>query len=253
MRILALFDDSNRCYYHALKDKHMVISVGIQNKVEDNYYRIDLSKKRESLKYIINLHLQYKFDLILASPPCDSWSSITVSRAYNGRIGSAFKSFDDYNPWSLEEFKSLTYPNISRNIHRWSDDKILEKYNEYTNKGILGNDTADTLIMICRRLNIPFVIENPKLSRIFKYFEYRNFKGKNNIAHYNNYDSSYPMKPTNFFSSYKLNLNDKRVPTSIKWRHTNQTSKRENDGGDRSNIPHNLIKDIINQIESVYI
>lgn len=74
--IFALFDDGKRSYFNALKDnpKYKVISIGINKKHQENenYKIIDLRISNEKL--FEELDKLAKPDIILASPPCESWS-----------------------------------------------------------------------------------------------------------------------------------------------------------------------------------
>ena len=74
--IFALFDDGKRSYFNALKDnsKYKVISIGINRKHQenDNYKIIDLRISNQKL--FEEIDKLPSPDIILASPPCESWS-----------------------------------------------------------------------------------------------------------------------------------------------------------------------------------
>lgn len=72
MRILALFDDGNGSVKKALPE-HNVVSVGIGNAD----IVMDLSDMR-NIKKLVDMHKKEPFDLLMASPPCESWSFATA-------------------------------------------------------------------------------------------------------------------------------------------------------------------------------
>jgi len=80
MRILALFDDGNGSVKKALPD-HEVVSVGIGNAD----IVMDLSDLK-NIKKLVDMHKKEPFDLLMASPPCESWSFATA-----GDNGNAYR------------------------------------------------------------------------------------------------------------------------------------------------------------------
>lgn len=72
MRILALFGDGNGSVKKALPE-HDVVSVGIGNAD----IIMDLSDLG-NVKKLVNMHKKEPFDLLMASPPCESWSFATA-------------------------------------------------------------------------------------------------------------------------------------------------------------------------------
>ena len=72
MRILALFDDGNGSVKKALPE-HYVVSVGIGNAD----IVMDLSDLK-NIKKLVDMHKENPFDLLMASPPCESWSFATA-------------------------------------------------------------------------------------------------------------------------------------------------------------------------------
>lgn len=80
MRILALFDDGNGSVKKALPE-HEVVSVGIGNAD----IVMDLSDLK-NIKKLVDMHKKEPFDLLMASPPCESWSFATATRGGGTRI-----------------------------------------------------------------------------------------------------------------------------------------------------------------------
>lgn len=248
MNILALFDDGSRSYYEALKHTHTVISVGIREH-KDNYIKLDLSNGKQTYRELKKLVDKYEIDLILASPPCDSFSITSICRDSNGELGTAFHKFSNWGMWSIDEWRTITYPNIARNIGNWDSDKILTKYNQYKVKGELGRKIVDTLMYSLPLLGVPFLVENPQKSSMWRYMRDKDFNYISNNCCYNDYDVNFIQKPTVFYGTHELNLRCTYTKTSKKFRHTQQSKKGENDGGSRSDIPKELVIDIVNQME----
>lgn len=250
MNILALFDDGSRSYYEALKHTHTIISVGIREH-KDNYIQLDLSQGHKTYNDLKDLVEKYNIDFILASPPCDSFSSMTFCRDSNGEIGTAFHKFSTWSMWDMDEWKTITYPNIARNIEKWDRDKVFSKYNQYKTKGELGRRIVDTLIYSLPLLGVPFLIENPKSSSMWRYMRDKGFNHISNNCCYNDYDTTFIQKPTTFYGTFELNLKCTYTKATKKFLDTQQSKKGENDGGSRSDIPKELVIDIVKQIEEL--
>ena len=75
MRILALFDDGGQSVKKALPDCD-VVSVGITDK--ETVLKMDLTDIA-NIKTLKKMHKTKPFDLLMASPPCESWSFATAS------------------------------------------------------------------------------------------------------------------------------------------------------------------------------
>ena len=230
--IFALFDDGKRSYFNALKDnsKYKVISIGINRKHQenDNYKIIDLRISNQKL--FEELDKLPSPDIILASPPCESWSQADNpcnmwSKISNNYIEIKNRDFfDDWNTKQTNHFKKRNFFNKEA-------------------KRIIGEDTiAATLAIIEHYKPEVWVIENPLTSRIWQWIEsHINTKGFKNIAHYNAYDEAFTKKHTNFFSNKKLNLKKGNIK-SLRW-------KKVCGYDARSSIPTDLIKDIVKQLE----
>ena len=230
--VFALFDDGKRSYFNALKDnsKYKVISIGINRKHQENenYKIIDLRISNDKL--FDELDKLPKPDIILASPPCESWSQADNpcnmwSKISNDNIEIKNKDFfDDWNKNQTNSFKK-------RNFFKKEAKRII------------GEDTIASTLAIIEYYNPEvWVIENPLTSRIWQWIEsHINTKGFKNIAHYNAYSDSFSKKPTNFFSNKKLNLKK----SNLKSKNWSEVCGYDT----RSSIPTDLIKDIVKQLE----
>lgn len=230
--IFALFDDGKRSYFNALNNNptYKVISIGINRKHQenDNYRIIDLRISNDKL--FEELNKLPTPDIILASPPCESWSQADnpcniwnkISKNYVEIKNKDF--FDDWNTKQTNHFRK-------RNFFKKEAKRII------------GEDTiAATLAIIEHYKPKMWVIENPLTSKMWQWIEnHLNIKGFKNIAHYNAYNEAFTKKPTNFFSNKKLNLKK----STLKSKKLSDICGYEK----RSSIPEELIKDIVKQLE----
>ncbi|VEU58411.1 class I SAM-dependent methyltransferase [Mycoplasmopsis gallinacea] len=231
--IWGLFDDANRCYYESLKNDYEVYSIGINKKSESNYHQINLSILNNDL--FNQLNKLPKPDIILASPPCNSWSKADTNTIFvdsinieNDKASFQFKTFNFY-----EKHNEATSKNKRRDP--------VAKAKLFLN----GFATALSTIEIIKHYKPKyFAIENPYGSNIWKVLDFFNFKNKHfsNKTMYSNYDSDFSNKPTIFLSNCELSL--KWEKNKEKGKNLNTFSRKE-----RSNIPKQLIKDIILQFE----
>ena len=105
----------------------------------------------------------------------------------------------------------------------------------------------NTLKIIERYQPKVFVIENPAYGRIWEYI--KNVIGfdvpYDNLTYYNNYD--YPVKkPTKFGSNIDLKLLNDNIKSNLRWADLKSNGNRYNT---RSNIPLDLVKDILKRCE----
>lgn len=240
--IWALFDDAEMCYYHSIKeyfgDRYIVYSIGINHIQLANefgsknffYKRIDLSLTNSNL--FLELNELPKPDIILASPPCESWSTADCS-------GRMFVGFDD-GKWLVNNKKY--YDEYNESCHSVKKRFFIQK----ETSRIIGENTLAALLLILEKYNPKvWVIENPKTSLMWEFQkQHWNFLGNMNIAYYSTYDSNFSLKPTIFKSNLKLEL-DRPIGKSNK-NHMNSNY------GKRSSIPKQLIKELICQIEKKY-
>lgn len=240
MIIWALFDSGNGSYYQVAKDMEDVeiYSIGIdrENK-NDHFINLDLadySRLFGDNKMFEELDKLPKPDLIIASPPCESWS--VASAMPNGNAC-----------WKQDELENL-FGTMKGSMFTLRDYEDYEEYQFFPEKQLLtrinGELTIFNTIEIIKRYKPKFyIIENPATSRIWQYIE--TILGFNvrfdNLTYYSAYD--YPvMKPTRFGSNLELNLSKERVKTDI---NMNNFPGYNN----RSNIPHKLVKVIFDKVK----
>lgn len=232
MRILALFDDGSQSVKKALRE-HEVISVGINEKSD---VVLDLSEM-SNIPKIAKMHADNPFNLVMASPPCESWSFSTASTG-----GNAYRYSDSLKLKNFTEWKANTYNNVKKVMA--SGKNPLPYFERYYKTGVNGEMTALFTAEIIKALGIPFVIENPQSSMIFRYLEMLNLTFERNLATYCSYDSERNLKPTIFASNQKLNLKQERNATV-----TMKELKGRGDGSARAEIPYLLVQDIVRQMK----
>lgn len=123
MRILALFDDGNGSVKKALPD-HDVVSVGIGNAD----IVMDLSDMK-NIKKIVDMHKKEPFGLLMASPPCESWSFASAVPD-----GNAYRYKETLQLRTFENWKELKYPSISKLVGR-NAPEVNEAYSRYLRGG----------------------------------------------------------------------------------------------------------------------
>lgn len=180
-----------------------------------------------------------KPDIILASPPCESWSVASAMKHGNACwVNKAdVITTQDNHAFNTERF-------IVRNYSDYKNTK--HKFNNQFYKRINGELTIYNTIEIIKRYQPKiWVIENPAFGRMWSYIE--NVIGfklpYKNLTYYSAY--GYPVvKPTRFSSNIDLELKQEAKRTGMKW------SDFSHDYNTRSNIPLNLIEDIYHKCES---
>ena len=225
MVVWALFDDGNRSYWKSIKKyfpEINVISVGINDLKEQDYKRIDLSIFNEKL--IKQLKELPTADVILASPPCESWVTC-CNPIRNYKINSL--SLNNFNHYEIQNNKHK--PQSKRDFYKQQRTRL---YGEATQLGL-------NLILRTFKPKI-WIIENPATSRCWLYQqEFLNWEGIMNKTYYNCYGSK-NKKPTIFKSNIILRLKQNNIATEI-------NMNKINGYDTRSIIPELLIKDIIEQ------
>ena len=235
--IWALFDSGNGCYKQASEeyDNIEVYSVGldIQNQ-NDHFINLNLAQYEYGSKENIlfkELDKLPKPDVIIASPPCESWS-----------VASAMK--DGNACWKQEKIEPSLFTSkqqLSRfTIRRKKDyEKYQFIYENSFIKRINGELCTFNLIEIIKHYKPKFfIIENPLASRIWEYIEdVINFPLPfKNPVKYGNYDNYPIQKPTRFSGNIELPLNNTNIKTGLDLR----SSKA--DYNKRSNIPLSLVQ-----------
>ncbi|WP_051622798.1 hypothetical protein [Mycoplasmopsis primatum] len=240
--VWALFDDGERSYYNALKDddRYMVISIGINKKhpENDNYKIIDLS--------ITNLDLFKELnklpapDVIIASPPCESWSM-----ADNPCF--AWTSISDLGDKGVEVLLKN-----ERFYTMWNEKGIKNRFRYFRNKEIkriIGENTVAALCEIIKEYKPEtWIIENPATSKIFDWIKYFHcLFGFPKKTYYSAYNKEFSLKPTIFYSNTFLDLKDKRTEGK-KWGMFGSRLADNCNYDIRSKIPAELIQDIFKNL-----
>ncbi|MCW6662921.1 DNA methyltransferase [Aerococcaceae bacterium NML190073] len=244
MIVWALFDSGNGCYTQVANKFPGIeiypIGMDIERK-NDHFINLNLADYTRIFgdnQLFDTLDKLPKPDLIIASPPCESWSNASAMRGGNAC-------------WKQEDLSdSLFTPQIEPSmftIRSESDYKeayINYKYSKQFMKRVNGELTIfNTIEIIKRYMPRVFIIENPASGRIWKYIEeIIEFKLPYlNLTRYNNYD--YPLqKPTKFASNIYLELKTDIVKPEVTWQDFPSSYN------ERSNIPHKLIEHIFNKV-----
>ena len=238
--VWALYDDAQSSYKKAIKEHFSsenieVYSIGINDvkfpKSKKYFYkRIDLSLNNFDL--FNQLNELPKPNVILASPPCESWSGADCN-------GKMVNSIDEEGNWFVKNSKF--YNNYNETCHPVKRRYFLQK----ERSRIIGESTIGATIAIIRQFNPNvWVIENPQTSLTWKFQKYHwDFHGYENLTYYSAYDKNFSLKPTIFKSKIKLNLKNNRVIG-------NNDHMAYGSYAKRSSIPSLLIKDMLEQILS---
>jgi|SRR5690625_130253 len=241
----ALFDSGNGSYTKVV-NKHFkgrveIYPIGIDIENRNNHFihlnLADYSYLFGDNKLFDTLDKLPRPNLIIASPPCESWSVASAMRGGNAS-------------WKQEEGDSLFSPQIPLSrftIRGKSDYKGYQfKYDRSFLNRINGELTIYNTIKIIKKYNPEvYIIENPAHGRMWEYIDdIIEFEiPYDNLTYYNNYD--YPIrKPTKFASNIKLSLKKEDIKNETKF---NELCRKGGAYNARSNIPEQLVKDIFNQ------
>ena len=260
MIVWALFDSGNGCYKQAIEKYFLeleieVFSIGmdIENR-NSHFLHVDLSSFDELFgknTLFERLDKLPKPDVILASPPCESWSVASSMENgnrcwYTQKIETLLDEYQAENHFTLRTKEQLERNNQTHFRAHW--------YKTVYNR-INGELCAFNTIRIIERYEPKiWVIENPQSSKMWKYFhQIHQFEGYKNVAYYYAYDKNFSRKPTTFYSNVWLNLLKTEEKASIVMSPINKKKKEDRKTigrsyNQRSNIPLNLIEDIMNQI-----
>lgn len=243
MIVWALFDSGNGCYKRSADeiDDIEIYSIGLDIENKNNHFinlnLADYSRIFGDNTLFDTLDELPHPDLIIASPPCESWS-----------VASAMKNGNAC--WKREDVSdSLFEPQtpLSRfTVRNYTDyDGTQFKQDKSLIKRINGELCAFNTIEIIRKYNPKYyIIENPAHGRLWEYVDkILGFKIKfDNFTYYNNYD--YPIsKPTKFKSNVNLNLKSENIPNDVIF-----NSGFSRDYNERSNIPKKLVDEIFSKI-----
>ena len=245
----ALFDSGNGSYTKGVKELNEkglcnidVYPIGIDIEKRNNHFinlnLADYSRLFGDNTLFNTLDKLPKPDLIIASPPCESWSNASAMTG-----GNACWKQEDLSDSLFTPQKEASMFTI-RNAYDYEEAYINYKYDRQFMKRINGELCVFNTIEIIKRYKpMYFVIENPASGRLWKYIdEVIGFKLPYlNLTRYNNYD--YPLqKPTKFASNLYLGLKNDIIKQEIEW---GNFSKSYNE---RSNIPQKLVIEIFTKI-----
>lgn len=238
--VWALFDSGNGSYAKAAKEIEdiEIYSIGLDIENKNNHFinlnLADYSYLFGNTELFDTLDLLPKPDIIIASPPCESWS-----------IASAMK--DGNASWKQEKGDGLFEPQIPLSKFTVRNYKDYENYQFKPDKSIINRINGElctlNLIKIIKRYDPQiYIIENPSTSRMWDYIDQIiGFQiPQDNLTYYNNYD--YPLKkPTRFKSNINLGLRKENIPGEVAF---GDFSKSYNE---RSNIPSELVESIFKE------
>lgn len=208
MIIWALFDSGNGCYSQAAKmfDDIQIYSIGLDiEKKHDHFISLNLADYSHLFgddRMFKTLDTLPAPDLIIASPPCESWS---VASAMKGGNAS----------WKQEKGDGLFESQTPLSRFTIRDYKDYERYQYKPEKSLLNRINGElctfNTIQIIKRFDPQiYIIENPAGSRMWEYIErVLGFEiPYDNLTYYNNY--GYPAKKATKFKS-NVNLNLKKM------------------------------------------
>ncbi len=237
MVVWALFDSGNGCYKQAAchLENIEIYSIGLDKENKNDHFihlnlaHYSLSQKNSEL--FDQLDKLPKPDLIIASPPCESWS--VASAMWSGNAS-----------WKQENCNKEASKFTIRSRKDYDLDFVRFKYDRSFINRINGELCIYNTIEIIKRYNpTVYIIENPGSSKIWNYInDILDFQIPfDNLTYYSHYD--YPLaKPTRFKSNINLHLKNTKKKGKVKMKHF---SKNYNE---RSNIPLLLINQIYSEV-----
>ncbi|WFQ91582.1 hypothetical protein MFERI14815_00178 [Mycoplasma feriruminatoris] len=248
--IWALFDDAESSYQKAIKkhfDKQFIVySIGINDPKNIKFKNSNFYKYMQIDLSLLNFNLLNQLkelenpDIILASPPCESWSGADCGAKMFAKISTSEKRIKgDTSIWEIRNRKY--YDDYNKNAHPVKRRSFLQK----EVGRLLGVSTIGATINIIETFKPKvWVIENPATSKTWE-FQKRHWNFDNNCfenrTYYSSYDLNFSLKSTIFKSNLKLQLRKNRQKGNNDHMARGSYSKR-------SSIPSELIKDIILQI-----
>lgn len=244
MIVWALFDSGNGCYKRSADeiDDIEIYSIGLDIENKNNHFinlnLADYSRLFGDNTLFCTLDELPHPDLIIASPPCESWSVASALR--NGNACWKREDISD----SLFEPQVRPSPFTIRTKGDYQESHNNLDYAKQFIKRTNGELTVFNTIEIIKRYNPKyFIIENPASGKIWEFIE--TVIGFNlpykNLTRYNNYD--YPLqKPTKFASNVYLGLKNEVIKQEVAW------GSFSKDYNERSNIPKKLVDEIFSKI-----
>lgn len=206
--VWALFDDSYCCWGQACQQLGFeCYCIGIGNfKGLGNNHKVVLDLSLTNPNLIKELSKLPKPDIIVASPPCESWSNADCNGRMVKEIGKEYLIIN--NKEYYEEYNKTCAKNKKRNF--------IQKETSFIN----GLNTIGATIKIIEHfierdtndIDPQFwVIENPTTSKIWDYLKNHHcFYYIPNKTYYSSYNSNFSLKPTTFSSNIHLNLKQEK-------------------------------------------
>lgn len=244
MIVWALFDSGNGCYKRSADkiDDIEIYSIGLDIENKNNHFinlnLADYSRLFGDNTLFDTLDKLPHPDLIIASPPCESWS--VASAMKNGN--ACWKREDVSDSLFVPQVRPSPFTIRTKKDYQESHNNL--DYAKQFIKRANGELTVFNTIEIIKRYNPKyFIIENPASGKIWEYIE--TVIGFNlpykNLTRYNNYD--YPLqKPTKFASNVYLGLKNEVMKQEVSW------GSFSKDYNERSNIPKKLVDEIFSKI-----
>lgn len=242
----ALFDSGNGCYAQGVRElneggqKMTIYSVGLDIENKNNHFihlnLADYSYMFGNNKMYDTLDRLPNPDLIIASPPCESWSKASAMDSGNACWKQERDDESLFAPQTpLSPFTIRDYADYEKYQYK-AENQIVKRIN--------GELCTYNLVQIIRRYKPRYyIIENPASSKIWSYIDrVLGFKiPYDNLAHYNQYDNYPTQKPTRFKSNIELKLKTGNKLSSIDFKQIRRYNIR-------SNIPISLVKSIFEQV-----
>lgn len=246
MIIWALFDSGNGCYAQGVKElnedgKNIAIySVGLDIENKNSHF---INLNLADYSYLFGDNKMYdtldrlpKPDLIIASPPCESWSKASAMNSGNACWKREQTDDSLFNPQTpLSPFTVRDYADYEKYQYK-AENQLVKRIN--------GELCTHNLVQIIRRYRPKYyIIENPTSSKIWDYIDrVLGFKiPYDNLVHYNQYDNYPVKKPTKFKSNIELKLKVGNKLSSVNLKQIHRYNIR-------SNIPVSLVKSIFEQV-----
>lgn len=253
MIVWALFDSGNGSYTkgvnhlnHLGKTNIDIYPIGIDIEKKNNHFiqlnLADYSRLFGDTTLFETLDRLPSPDLIIASPPCESWSNASAMKD-----GNACWKRNDVSD-SLFAPQVLPSPFTIRSNKDYEQAFINYRYESQFLKRINGELTAFNTIEIIKRYSPQFwIVENPAGDRLWLYIE--DIIGFNipfkNLTRYNNYD--YPLqKRTVFAGNIYLGLKKDIIPPTM-------TLDNVYSYNDRSDIPQKLVTEIFQTVYKAFL